>query len=488
GAVPGTATHGARFAAAAAANGAAAVLTDADGAAVLAAAGVTLPVAVHAAPRRVLGAVASLVYGRPSQRMVLAGITGTSGKTTTSYLTEAALTAAGHTTGLIGTVGTRIAGEQIATSLTTPEGTALQGLLAVMVERGVDAAVMEVSSHALDQNRVGGTRFAVGGFTNLSQDHLDYHPTLRDYFDAKARLFVPTGETGAGAEPVCETAVICVDDEWGTEMAARRRAAGLLLATVCTLESAPSWDSADWRAEGVGTAADGSQEFTLVGPRDASAHVTLTLPGRYNVANAALALVIAHAAGADLAAAAAGVSTVAVPGRVQRIDRGQDFLAVVDYAHKPAAVEAVIATLRAQSSGRIAVVVGAGGDRDRGKRPLMGAAAARAAELVVITDDNPRSEDPAEIRAAVLAGAQAVVDAGAGPAGVEVYELGDRRAAIEAAVAWARPGDVVLIAGKGHEPGQEIAGVKHPFDDRDELTRALDARLLGVPGGRKGGE
>ncbi|TWS25852.1 UDP-N-acetylmuramoyl-L-alanyl-D-glutamate--2,6-diaminopimelate ligase [Tsukamurella sputi] len=458
-AVPGTATHGARFAAGAIEAGAVAVLTDADGAALLAEDGLDVPVLLHADPRSVLGPVAAVVYGAPSTRMTLVGITGTSGKTTTSYLVEAALAAGGNPTGLIGTVGTRIAGVDVPSSLTTPEGTALQGLFASMVERGVTATVMEVSSHALSQNRAGGSRFAVGAFTNLSQDHLDYHPTMEDYFAAKSLLFI-------GPE-ACERAVICVDDEWGHRMAELRRAAGLPLVTVATT------GPADWTAGEVAAHSDGTQRFTLSGPDGQSYSAVVGLPGAYNVANAALALVIAQEAGVPLADAIRGIGAVAVPGRVQRIDRGQDFLAVVDYAHKPAALDAVIATLRGQTAGRIVVVVGAGGDRDRGKRPLMGEAAARAAELVIVTDDNPRTEDPAAIRAAVLAGARAVVGGG------EVREVGDRRAAIVEAVNWARTGDVVLVAGKGHEAGQEIDGVKHPFDDRDEVAAALEARAAG---------
>ncbi|BDH58055.1 UDP-N-acetylmuramoyl-L-alanyl-D-glutamate--2,6-diaminopimelate ligase [Tsukamurella sp. PLM1] len=458
-AAPGAATHGAKFAGDAVAAGAVAVLTDGPGAALLADAGVGVPVLLHDDPRTAGGPVAAVVYGAPSAAMTLVGITGTSGKTTTSFLVEAALAAAGGPTGLIGTVGTRIGGVDVPTSLTTPEGTALQGLFASMVERGVTAAVMEVSSHALAQNRVGGTRFAVGAFTNLSQDHLDYHPTMEDYFAAKALLFI--------GRDACERAVICVDDEWGVRMADLRRAAGLPLVTVATT------GPADWTAGQVAAHSDGTQRFTLSGPEGQSFSAVVGLPGAYNVANAALALVIAHEAGVPLADAVRGIGAVAVPGRVQRIDRGQDFLAVVDYAHKPAALDAVIATLRGQTAGRIAVVVGAGGDRDRGKRPLMGEAAARAAELVIVTDDNPRTEDPAAIRAAVLAGARAV------PAGGEVRETGDRRAAIVEAVNWARTGDVVLVAGKGHEAGQEIHGVKHPFDDRDEVAAALDARLAG---------
>ncbi|GAA1076697.1 UDP-N-acetylmuramoyl-L-alanyl-D-glutamate--2,6-diaminopimelate ligase [Tsukamurella spumae] len=458
-AVPGTATHGARFAAGAIEAGAVAVLTDPDGAVLLAQEGIDVPVLLHDDPRTVLGPVAAVVYGAPSSRMTLIGITGTSGKTTTSFLVEAALAAGGNPTGLIGTVGTRIGGVDVPSSLTTPEGTALQGLFASMVERGVTAAVMEVSSHALAQNRAGGSRFAVGAFTNLSQDHLDYHPTMEDYFAAKSLLFV--------GPQACERAVICVDDEWGVRMAELRRAAGLPLVTVATT------GPADWTAGEVAANPDGTQRFTLTGPDGRSHSAVVGLPGAYNVANAALALVIAHEAGVPLADAIRGIGAVAVPGRVQRIDRGQDFLAVVDYAHKPAALDAVIATLRGQTAGRIVVVVGAGGDRDRGKRPLMGEAAARAAELVIVTDDNPRTEDPAAIRAAVLAGARAV------PGGGEVLEVGDRRAAIALAVNRARTGDVVLVAGKGHEAGQEINGVKHPFDDRDEVAAALEARAAG---------
>jgi UDP-N-acetylmuramoyl-L-alanyl-D-glutamate--2,6-diaminopimelate ligase len=475
-AVPGTVTHGARFVGQAAAGGALAVLTDPDGAALLTAAGgaeAALPILVHADPRVVLGEVAAVVYGAPSHALTLIGITGTSGKTTTSYLVEAALAADGAITGLVGTVGAKIAGAAVPSTLTTPEGTALQGLLATMVEHRVSAAVMEVSSHALAQNRVGGCRFAVGAFTNLSQDHLDYHPTFEDYFAAKALLFV-------GAGPVCERAVICVDDEWGRRLAGMRAAAGTPMVTVSTTATAPGGtDAPDYRARDIVAHPDGSQTFTLYSPHGAT-EVTVGLPGAYNVANAAVALAIAAEAGVPPAVAAPALKNIAVPGRVQRIDRGQDFLAVVDYAHKPAAIDAVIATLRGQSRGRIAVVVGAGGDRDTGKRPLMGAAAARAADLVIVTDDNPRTEDPALIRAAVLTGAQQAAAARADSDGVEVREVGDRRAAIVAAVEWARAGDVVLVAGKGHEAGQEIHGVKHPFDDRDEVAAALDARLAGA--------
>ncbi|MGW6696038.1 UDP-N-acetylmuramoyl-L-alanyl-D-glutamate--2,6-diaminopimelate ligase [Rhodococcus sp. NPDC054953] len=461
-ALPGTHAHGADFAAAAAERGAVAVLTDPAGLDRIARASIPLPVLVHPDPRAVLGAVSAAVYGTPSQRLRIVGITGTSGKTTTSYLVEAGLTAAGRRPGLVGTIETRIDGRRVPSALTTPEAPQLQALFAVMLERGIDTVVMEVSSHALALGRVDGTAFAVGAFTNLSQDHLDFHRDLDDYFGAKARLFDPASTVHAAR------AVVCVDDEWGNRMAA---VAGPGTVTVGTRPDG----TAGWTASDISTGADGGQRFTVSTPDGRAMTATLRLPGRYNVANALLALAILHECGVEPEDAIRGLAAVDVPGRVQRIDRGQPFLAVVDYAHKPAALEAVIATLRGQSDGRLAVVVGAGGDRDHGKRRLMGEAAAAGADLAVITDDNPRSEDPAAIRAALLDGARAVPADRRG----EVREIGDRAAAIAAAVDWAGPGDVVLVAGKGHEIGQEIGGVKYPFDDREVLANAID-RVMGA--------
>ncbi|MCZ4549094.1 UDP-N-acetylmuramoyl-L-alanyl-D-glutamate--2,6-diaminopimelate ligase [Gordonia rubripertincta] len=464
-ALPGSKVHGAQFAADALAAGATAVLTDRAGRDIVEAiAGpIDCAVLVHPRPRQVLGELSSRIYGQPSRRMALVGITGTSGKTTTSYLTEAALMAAGHSVGLIGTVETRIAGIRQPSALTTPEAPELQGLLAAMLEQGVDAVVMEVSSHALELGRVDGSVFGIGAFTNLSQDHLDFHPTMRDYFNAKSLLFHPDSAVHA------LRTVICVDDEWGREMA---RIAGENAVTLSTGDTA-----AHWHAGPSDVAVDGSQTVTLTDPAGDTFTMTVPMPGRFNVANALTAVAIASVAGVATAVAIDSISEVAVPGRVERVSRGQDFLAVVDYAHKPAALEAVIETLRGQTSGRIAVVVGAGGNRDTGKRPLMGEAAARGAELVVITDDNPRTETPSEIRAQVLSGAHAVA-ASERPDGAEaVREIGDRAEAIRSAVAWAQPGDVVLIAGKGHEAGQEIHDVKHPFDDRIVLAEAIEEIL-----------
>lgn len=451
-ALPGARHHGADFAAQALAGGAVAVLTDPAGAARLPEG---VPVLVHPAPRQVLGRVSAAVYGDPTAALAVVGITGTSGKTTVAHLVEAGLTAAGRVAGVVGTVGTRIAGAPLPGGLTTPEAPDLQAAFALMREAGVTDVAMEVSSHALAMGRVDGTRFAVGAFTNLSQDHLDFHPDMEDYFATKARLF-----------DVAHTAVVCTGDEWGRRLAAR-------LPGPVTVGAGGDWSAADVR-----TAADGGQSFTAVGPAG-RVPVRLGLPGAYNVTNALVALACLHELGVPPEAAASGFATAQVPGRMQRVDAGQPYLAVVDYAHKPAAVEALLDSLRAQVPGRLLVVLGCGGDRDTGKRPLMGAAAAGRAELLVVTDDNPRSEEPAAIRAAMLAGAR--------PAAIgEVLEIGDRRSAIMAAVARAGAGDAVVVAGKGHETGQDVGGVRHPFDDVRELTGAIRAAVRAPRGTARG--
>ena len=452
-ALPGSTTHGARYAGDAIERGAAAVLTDAAGVAEMGHVTGAPPILVHPAPRSVLGGLAATVYGRPSERLSVIGITGTSGKTTTTYLVESGLRAAGRVPGLIGTIGIRIDGADLPSALTTPEAPALQALLAAMAERGVDTVVMEVSSHALTLGRVDGTRFAVGGFTNLSRDHLDFHPTMADYFDAKALLFDPESPLRA------RRAVVCVDDDAGRAMAARAGAA-----ITVSAEGRP----ADWRAIDVVPMGAGGQEFTVVGPDEVQHRVGIRLPGQYNVANCLVALAILDAVGVSPEQAAQGLLQTSVPGRLEEIDRGQDFLALVDYAHKPGALRAVLTTLL-RPGRRLAVVFGAGGDRDPGKRGPMGGVAAELADLGVVTDDNPRSEDPAAIRREILAGA-----AERGGA-AQVVEIGDRRAAIRHAVHWAAPGDVVLVAGKGHETGQRAGAEVRPFDDRVELALALEA-------------
>ncbi|MBN9734605.1 MULTISPECIES: UDP-N-acetylmuramoyl-L-alanyl-D-glutamate--2,6-diaminopimelate ligase [unclassified Pseudonocardia] len=464
-ALPGARAHGADFAAQAIAGGAAAVLTDADGADRPEIRHSRLPVLVHPAPREVLGPVSAAIYGEPTARLRVLGVTGTSGKTTVGHLLEAGLTAAGRSTGLLGTVRTRVQvpGEEpraLPSAFTTPEAPDLQALFAVMVEAGVTDVAMEVSSHALALGRVGGSRFAVGAFTNLSQDHLDFHPTMTDYFEAKARLF---GGGGAGVE-AARHGVVCIDDEWGRQLASRRPDA-------VTVGSDPAGPHATWTVRDLAAHPDGTQTFTAVGPGGLAQAVTLALPGRYNVANALVALACLDADGIPPEVAAQGFARLSVPGRMQRVDAGQPWLAVVDYAHKPAAVAALLDALRAQihPHARVITVLGCGGDRDTGKRPLMGAAAAIRSDTLVVTDDNPRGEEPATIRRAMLEGAMHE------PARGDVIEIGDRRSAIVYAVRSARPGDAVVIAGKGHETGQEVHGVKYPFDDADELVNAIRA-------------
>ncbi|OBH62971.1 UDP-N-acetylmuramoyl-L-alanyl-D-glutamate--2,6-diaminopimelate ligase [Mycobacterium sp. E2479] len=451
-ALPGLTTHGARYAADAVERGAVAVLTDSSGIAEMAAAGApTVPTLVHPDPRSVLGRLAATVYGNPSERVAVIGITGTSGKTTTTYLVESGLRAAGRTAGLIGTIGIRIDGADVPSALTTPEAPALQAMLAAMAEQGVDTVVMEVSSHALALGRVDGTGFAVGGFTNLSRDHLDFHPTMEDYFNTKALLFEPDSSLRAAR------VVVCVDDEAGRAMAGRAGDA-----ITVSAEGQP----ADWRAVDVVPMGAGAQQFTVVDPAGARHQVAVPLPGHYNVANCLMALALLDAVGVSPEQAAPGLRQTRVPGRMEQIDAGQDFLALVDYAHKPGALRAVLTTL-VRPGRRVAVVFGAGGERDPGKRAPMGATAAELADLVVVTDDNPRGEDPASIRRQILAGA---IES---DCAAEVVEVADRRDAIRHAVAWAGPGDVVLIAGKGHETGQRAGGRTRPFDDRVELAEAL---------------
>jgi UDP-N-acetylmuramoyl-L-alanyl-D-glutamate--2,6-diaminopimelate ligase len=345
-----------------------------------------------------------------------------------------------------------MAGRDIKTALTTPEAPDLHGLFARMREDGVTACAMEVSSHALVMGRVDGVVFDVAVFLNLGRDHLDFHSDVEDYYSAKASLFTPAR---------ARLGLVNLDDDHGQRLADE--------AVIPTRTFALHDPTAQWRAVDVDLAADGST-FTVVGPgTEFRAHCPL--PGDFNVSNTLAALAAAAEAGFDPVAVAGGVAAGGgVPGRLEKVDAGQDYVVVVDYAHKPDAVEATLRSLRPLTDGRLIVVIGAGGDRDPGKRPFMGEIAARLADVLVVTDDNPRTEDPATIRAAVLQGAHGVVEHPA-----EVLEVGDRRLAIREAVARARAGDIVLVAGKGHETGQEIEGVVHPFDDRvvvrEEVTR-----------------
>src|SRR5690606_31998523 len=289
--------------------------------------------------------------------------------------------------------------------------------------------------------------------TNLSQDHLDFHRDMEEYFAAKSLLF----------DGRSTSEVVVVDSAWGQQ---------LVTPQTVTVATEPGLD-ASWRAADTATPPTGEPALTLHHPDGRTARASIPLPGEFNVANAVLAAAILDTVDVPLDTIVAGLASVEVPGRMERVSVGQPYTAVVDYAHKPAAVTEALRALRARTDGRIITVLGCGGDRDTAKRPMMGEAAVRGSELVIVTDDNPRSEDPAAIRAAMLQGARAVSPAEAG----EIREIGDRRAAIAAAVAEAGPGDVVLVAGKGHESGQDVGGVVHPFSDRDELEAAIRKTL-----------
>ena len=456
-ALPGFTTHGARFAAQAAGAGAAAILTDPAGAQMVAHDGtVDLPLLVVPDPRAVLGEVSAWMYGRPADRLSMTGITGTNGKTTASYLLDAALRAAGRRTGVIGTVATQIGDEVLPSVRTTPEAPDVHALLAVMAQRGASDVTMEVSSHALSLGRVDGVVFDLAVFTNLSQDHLDFHGDMESYFRAKAELFTPRRAAAA---------LVCVDDAWGARMADRARAEGLTTTTFGIEEPA------DWVAVDITVGEHGAQAFTATGPGGVVVRGAVGLPGRFNVANALAALAAAVHGGVTPEVAAGGIGQCpGVPGRMERVRAGQAFLAVVDYAHTPDAVARAIAATRQATSGRVITVLGCGGDRDRDKRPTMGEVAARDSDILVITDDNPRSESALAIREAIMEGARRVDRRHR----AEVLVEADRARAIGIAAGMAGPDDAVLVLGKGHEQGQEAAGVITPFDDRVELRRAME--------------
>ncbi|MFI6678887.1 UDP-N-acetylmuramoyl-L-alanyl-D-glutamate--2,6-diaminopimelate ligase [Kribbella sp. NPDC050470] len=457
-ALPGAVTHGAAFVAKAQQSGAVAVLTDPTGEERAKETG--LPVLVVDRPRDVLGAVAAHIYGEPTKELHLLGVTGTNGKTTTSFLLDAVLRRLGPTA-LIGTIQTRIGDEVVKSVRTTPEATDLHALFGVMREQAVDWCAMEVSSHALAQGRVDGARFAVAGFTNLTQDHLDFHNTFEEYFAAKASLFTPER---------CDVAVVTIDDEYGRRLAAQ---------TVVPLVTVSTTGEADWMVAGRHQSerpgrwgGEGIKQSTTVidiqGPGE-TLTVEIGLPGDFNVANALLATAMLRQVDVPAEEIAAGLRTAAVPGRMETFTRHDGLAVIVDYAHTPDAVELALEAARGATKGRLYAVVGCGGDRDAGKRPAMGAAAARTADVVIITDDNPRTEDPAAIRAAALEGARAAVP------GADLHEIGDRRQAIAAAIELAGPGDTVVVLGKGHETGQDVGGVIHPFDDRETVRELLEA-------------
>ncbi|MDQ0617915.1 UDP-N-acetylmuramoyl-L-alanyl-D-glutamate--2,6-diaminopimelate ligase [Arthrobacter globiformis] len=481
-ALPGAARHGAAFAATAIESGAAAVLTDDAGARLLAVGSdLAVPVLVVPEPRSVVGRLSRLIYRSQDADLrgpSLFGVTGTNGKTTTTYFINALLQAMGKKTGLIGTIEILAGGDPIPSLLTTPESTDVHALLALMRERGLDAASMEVSSHAVSFRRVDGVVFDVVGFTNLTQDHLDLHGTMEEYYRTKAELF--TAERARAA-------VVTVDDAWGRRLAAETELPVTTLATLqpgSGLEADPAAASTaagrtvpDWtvtapKPRGLGT------EFTLRGRNGTELRVHTGLPGAFNVSNAALALTMVLAGGADPAEVQAALDaqdpfTVAVPGRMQLVSTRP--AAVVDFAHNTDALARALEAVRSpEPASKVIVVFGATGQRDQGKRPSMGATAARLADVVIVSDDDPHDEDAAAIRAEVLVGATDAKEAE--QLDCKIVEVFPRDAAIREAVNLAAPEDTILIAGRGHEVWQEVKGENLALDDRVELRNALTAR------------
>jgi UDP-N-acetylmuramoyl-L-alanyl-D-glutamate--2,6-diaminopimelate ligase len=398
---------------------------------------------VVADSRAAMAVAADVFFGEPTRELEVAGVTGTNGKTTTAFLLHSILESAGRRPGLLGTVESRVGGEVRPVVRTTPEAIDLQRLFREMLDAGDRSVALEASSHASTLGRLDRVRFDVLVFTNLTQDHLDFHGTMDEYYAAKRRLF-----TGAAPPP----AVVNVGDEWGRRLA--DELAQLRRAPLATFGLA---DDAEIRPEGL--VLDGAGARFRAG----GIELRTTLRGRFNVENVLGAVAAAQLLDVEDDAIAAGVAALGgVPGRFEAVDEGQPFTVLVDYAHTPDSLDNVLRAAREVADGRVLVVFGAGGDRDRGKRPLMGRVAVDLADVVVVTSDNPRSEEPLAIIQDVLQGT-----------GTDVEIDPDRRSAIGRTLARAEPGDVVVIAGKGHEQGQEIGGEKLPFDDREVAREAL---------------
>jgi UDP-N-acetylmuramoyl-L-alanyl-D-glutamate--2,6-diaminopimelate ligase len=448
-AVPGFKQDARRFVAEAVRRGATLVVTEGQRL------DVAVPHILVPSARLALARLAGAYYAHPSRRLTLVGITGTNGKTTTSYLVDALLRARGLRTGIIGTIQYVIGDERLPAGQTTPEALEIQSMLARMLEVRVGGVVMEVSSHALALARVEGLAFDVAVFTNLTQDHLDFHGTLDAYRRAKRRLF----ELLAESPKARRVAVVNADDPAGEAMT------GGLALNALTFGLGPR---AAVRAIGHASSLDGIH-MTVDSPHG-RADLTSPLIGEHNVMNLLGAVATGLALGLPLSAIAPALAAVGqVPGRFEQVRAGQPFLVVVDYAHTPDALERVLTTARKLTPGRLGVVFGCGGDRDRGKRPLMGEIAARLADRLWVTSDNPRSEPPEAIIDEILVGV------GRGGADKGRYaRLADRRVAIRAALRWARPGDAVVIAGKGHETYQIVGAEVLPFDDREVARQALE--------------
>ena len=444
-AVAGAKTHGATFAGNAKLNGAIAVLTDEVGAALV----TDLPVLVVSNPRANAGVVSAWLHNEPMRDMFSVAVTGTNGKTTVTTLLHQIAMAAGRQSGLVGTVETRIGDEVVPALRTTPEASELQSLAAVMRERHMRNLFMEVSSHAVSLNRIGGSHFNIAAFTNLSQDHLDFHGDMDAYFTAKAALF---------SHKYADCAYINIDSAWSKKL--------MDIQELPVVQISRNAKSADWYFERIEIGVH-STTIAIRGTGGVLIETTTKLVGDFNLDNLLMAIAISVASGIDpIDIAAITPKLTGAEGRLEKVDLGQSFSALVDYAHSPDSVMRVLAALRESTAGKIIAVLGCGGDRDKSKRPLMGAALIAGSDIAIFTSDNPRSEDPAQIVKEMISGLTL-------PAFASI-EL-DRKRAIEIAVAAAEPGDAVVLLGKGHEPGQEIAGVKHNFDDRLVLAAAIEA-------------
>ena len=447
-ALPGANSHGSKFIDSAVANGAIAVLTDMS-----ANVHADIPVLRVNDPRLWVGVIADKFYRNPSSAINVFGITGTNGKTTTSYLLQQIWDFNNRNSGLIGTIETRIGDEIFPNKRTTPEAPELQSIFAIMRERHNLNVVMEVSSHALSLNRVEGTKFSVVAFTNLSHDHLDFHETMENYFQAKSRLF---------KYGFSEKAIINIDDSWGKRLFEETEIEKL---SISTHDQKANWKIIDSSLADPSSPSKSVVELTIAGPGGILLSIATPLIGDYNSANVLMALALAVESGIDPLSAANALSNAkGAPGRMESIELGQRFTAVIDYAHSPDAVSAALKAVRSSTKGRIIAVLGCGGDRDAAKRPLMGQALISGADLAIFTSDNPRSEDPLSILNQMHEGMKLTENH---------FVIVDRSEAIKFAIENAVEGDCVLVLGKGHETGQEIKGKISPFDDRVELKNAI---------------
>lgn len=460
-ALPGFNVHGARYAAQAVQAGAIAVVTDSQGAGIVAETCPGTPVLLASDPRAVVGPLAAEVYHHPSPRLVTTAVTGTNGKTTTSYFLDAILSAHLGACMMAGTIELRVGRRSVESPRTTVEAPVLQRMLALALEEGVGAASLEASSHAIVLHRLDATSIDIAGFTNLQRDHLDFHSTMEEYLQAKAQLFTPEHSSRG---------VVCVDDRWGAQLAAEAAI------PVDRLRAYPGQTPADWWVtDATVSLEEAATTFTLHGPDGEEIAASCPLPGLVNVQNAALALVMAIRAGVPTDTAVTALAGAHnIPGRMQRISQrdGRRGLCIVDFAHTPDAMELALAAVRPITPGRLIVVFGSDGDRDQGKRPMLGEVCARLADVLVVTDENPRSEDPGLIRAAILEGVRSVR-----PGMENVEEITTWRGdAVERGVELCGPDDTVIVTGKGHEPFLEAAGEFIRYNDAPVMAQAVEKK------------